>query len=100
MRLLEFTLLFDQDWRGGTWPRAVEWIGPNTGPALASVKCGAYELNQTSMVDIAGCRDNQIVVRKLARVKCERQLVMKGWHRRSCAFHRASPGLGREKGVV
>src|SRR6185369_11931810 len=77
MSLLEFAFLFDQNWRRWTWPATCYRSWSSTGSAFTSIERSSNQIEQTLVMHVAGCGYDQVAIRKLASVKCNRCLVIK-----------------------
>src|SRR5215213_6701316 len=78
VRLFEFTFLFDQDRCGWSRLTGIDSLRPQSGATLATIKRTSNQIDQTRVIHVSGRGDDEIGIRKLARVKADGDLVVKG----------------------
>src|ERR1044071_10485421 len=76
MRLFELALLFDQNRSCGTRSARLKCLRSHRRATLTTVKRRANQFKQSLMIHVSGRGDDEIVVRKLARVKTDSGFVI------------------------
>src|SRR5262245_49260444 len=100
MRLFQLVFLFDQNWRSWTWPatRHRSWTCART--SFTAIERSSYQVEEPFVVDIPGCRDDQIVVGKLLCMKSDCGFVVECGDSFLCAFDRSTQRLIWKIGCV
>src|SRR5689334_3033987 len=88
VRLFELTLLLDQNRSRGSWPAGIESLRSYARATLTTIKRTSHKLHQTIVVNVSCRCNNQVAVRKLARVEANSDLVIERRNR----FPRALDG--------
>src|SRR5689334_19361823 len=96
MRLFEFVLLLDQNWRRRSWSAGIDCLRSYTRATLATIKSNANQFEQTTVIDVSSRSHDEVAVRKLAGVKPDGGLVIESRHCISRAFNRAAERLVRK----
>src|SRR6185369_5429726 len=96
MRLFEFAFLFDQNRSGRTRFARLECLRPHRRATLTTVKRSADQFKQTCVIHVSGRCYDEIVVRKLARVKTYRSLVVESRNSLPRTFDWTAEWLVRE----